>query len=72
MSPSSAVQAQSITPAAGLINQDAAALFLGFSPKTLAKDRCTREIGIPYVKMGRSVRYRLADLQKFVDDRRVA
>ena len=49
-----------------------AAEFLGFAEKTLEKDRCTRELGIPYVKLGRSVRYRLADLQKFIADRVVA
>ena len=49
-----------------------AADFLGFAEKTLEKDRCTRELGIPYVKLGRAVRYRLTDLKKFVDDRVVA
>lgn len=49
-----------------------AAHVLGFAEKTLEKDRCTRELGIPYVKLGRSVRYRLADLQKFIADRVVA
>ena len=49
-----------------------AAEFLGFAEKTLEKDRCTRELGIPYVKLGRSVRYRMADLQQFIADRVVA
>ena len=52
-------------------NEDAAA-YLGLSEKTLNTDRCTRAIGIPFVKMGRSVRYRLSDLEKFVADRVVA
>jgi predicted DNA-binding transcriptional regulator AlpA len=49
-----------------------AAQVLGFAEKTLEKDRCTRELGIPYVKLGRSVRYRMTDLQKFIADRVVA
>ncbi len=49
-----------------------AADLLGFAEKTLEKDRTTRELGIPYVKLGRSVRYRLTDLQKFISDRVVA
>lgn len=59
-------------PLAGLIDQVEAAQYLGLKPKTLAKDRCTREIGIPFVKIGRSARYRLSDLEKFVADRVVA
>lgn len=49
-----------------------AADFLGFAEKTLEKDRCTRELGIPYIKLGRAVRYRLTDLHRFVEERRVA
>ena len=49
-----------------------AADLLGFAEKTLEKDRTTRELGIPYVKLGRSVRYRLTDLQKFISDRVVS
>lgn len=49
-----------------------AAELLGFAEKTLEKDRCTRELGIPYVKLGRAVRYRLTDLMKFIDERVVA
>jgi len=55
-----------------LLITDQAAEYLGLKPKTLIKDRCTREIGIPFVKLGKSVRYRMADLEKFVADRVVA
>lgn len=55
-----------------LMHTREAAEILGFAEKTLEKDRCTRELGIPYVKLGRSCRYRLADLQKFISDRVVA
>lgn len=55
-----------------LMHTKEAAELLGFAEKTLEKDRCTRELGIPYVKLGRSCRYRLADLQQFIADRVVA
>jgi excisionase family DNA binding protein len=56
----------------GLLITDQAAEYLGLKPKTLVKDRCTREIGIPFVKLGKSVRYRMADLERFVAERVVA
>lgn len=61
-----------LTPQSTLLDTDQAASILGFAPKTLAKDRCTREIGIPFVKLGRSCRYRLSDLEKFIADRVVS
>lgn len=42
-----------------------AARYLGLSPSTLAKWRCTGE-GVPYIKLGRAVVYRLRDLEAFV------
>lgn len=57
---------------ANLLITDQAAEYLGLKPKTLVKDRCTREIGIPFVKLGKSVRYRMTDLERFVADRVVA
>lgn len=67
------VRRTSVLPAlGGLLVTVQAAEYLGLKPKTLVKDRCTREIGIPFVKLGKSVRYRMADLEKFVSDRVVA
>jgi hypothetical protein len=42
----------------------------GRSRSALQKDRFYRQ-GIPFVKMGRSVRYLLNDVLSFVDDQRV-
>ena len=39
---------------------------LGLAPKTLEKDRCTRSIGVPFVKLGKTVRYRDSDLDAFI------
>lgn len=55
-----------------LLTPEEAAAKLNLSPKTLAKDRCTRQMGIPFVKFLRSVRYRDGDLDKFIADRVVA
>jgi predicted site-specific integrase-resolvase len=38
---------------------------LGVSTTTLATWRCTKRYPLTYVKVGRLVRYRLADIEKF-------
>lgn len=66
---------QNSTPSAShepLMDNIQAAEFLGLSVSTLNKDRCCRTIGIPFVKMGRAVRYRKSDLIKFISLRVVA
>ncbi len=42
-----------------------AAAFLGISEWTLHTWRSTRRVEIPYLKIGRVVRYRLEDLETF-------
>lgn len=50
-----------------LLNPMQAAQDLGCSPQKLERDRwCERQI--PYVKLGRHVRYRAADLEKYVNE----
>ena len=48
-----------------------AAAFLGLEASTLEVWRCTQRQKIPFLKMGRSVRYLMADLRKFRDESRV-
>ncbi len=48
-----------------------AAEILGVSPGTLDVWRCTRRYNIPYQKIGRAVRYRVADLEAFANSRTV-
>ena len=48
-----------------------AAALLGLSPKTLEVERCRRRIRLSYVKMGRRVMYREADLLAFINACRV-
>lgn len=52
-----------------LLDCKPAAAFIGMSDKTLEKDRCVRHLGIPFVKYGRTVRYRESDLMAFINSR---
>lgn len=54
-----------------LLDDAHAAQILGVAPKTLPVWRSTRRVEIPYVKIGRCVRYRMADLQRFIAERTV-
>lgn len=49
-----------------LMDQRAAADYLGISTKKLERDRWVGPT-IPYIKIGRSVRYRAADLAAYVE-----
>ena len=49
-----------------LITPEQAAEYLCMSPKTMNKWRSTGENNIPYSKIGRSVRYRLSDLDAYI------
>lgn len=50
-----------------LVDERRAAEILGVRPNTLSVWRCTRRYDLPYVKVGRTVRYRLTDLQAFIE-----
>lgn len=53
-----------------LLNEREAADFLGLKPNTLAAWRSTGRYGLPFLKVGKPVRYRLADLEKWLSARR--
>ena len=53
------------------VNEKGAAEILSVSPGTLAVWRCTRRYPLPYQKIGRAVRYRIADLEAFAQSRTV-
>lgn len=56
-----------------LLNEKESAEFLGLeNHQTLAVWRCNKRYQIPYIKIGRNVRYRLSDLQRWVDSRTCA
>lgn len=52
-----------------LLNTEQAAQYLGVTPDTLAVWRCTKRYGIPFVKIGRLVKYKLSDLDNFIQRR---
>ena len=54
-----------------LITPEQAAEMLGVSVGTLSVWRCTRRYPLPFVKIGRSVKYKLASLEKFVESRTI-
>jgi excisionase family DNA binding protein len=54
-----------------LLTPDQASEYLGVSRQTLAIWRCNNRYPLPYVKVGRYVRYKLVDLVEFVETRTV-
>lgn len=57
------------TNAGPLLTRDEAAQFLGLKPQTLASWQSTGRYRLPVVKVGRLARYRLTDLQSWIDRR---
>lgn len=55
-----------VEQSAHLLTPELTAQFLGLSPSTLAKMRL-RGSALPFVKLGRSVRYRMSDILSFID-----
>ena len=53
------------------IGEKEVALITGRALQTLRNDR-HRGRGLPYVKMGRSIRYNLADVLNFMEARKIA
>lgn len=54
-----------------LLETTAAAEYLGVAPRTLTVWRCTKRYMIPYIKVGRLVRYRRDDLDLWLESRTV-
>ncbi len=63
---SAVIQNKSADP---LFNPIAAAEYLGVSADTLAVWRCTGRYNIPFIKVGRLVKYRKSALDAFLDRR---
>lgn len=51
-----------------LLNRKDAAKYLRVSPGTLAVWDCTKRYDLKPIKIGRAVRYRLSDLNRFLED----
>lgn len=54
-----------------LVDEKRAAEILGITPGTLSVWRCVRRYPLPYSKIGRAVRYSVADLERFIESRTV-
>ncbi len=54
-----------------LLTREQAAAVLGIKPDTLAVWATTKRYSLPYTKIGRSVRYRLSDIEQFIQQRMV-
>jgi len=51
-----------------LLSRERAAKVLGIRPQTLACWACNKRYPLPFVKIGRRVMYRLADIEQFIID----
>lgn len=54
-----------------LLDTEAAAKYLGVAPRSLEVWRCVKRHSIPYIKVGRLVKYRLSDLDAWLEARTV-
>lgn len=52
-----------------LLTEAEAAEYLSVEPQTLCSWRCTRRYNLPFLKVGRLVRYRPEDLEAFLQER---
>ncbi|BBL59333.1 hypothetical protein MKFW12EY_29460 [Methylomonas koyamae] len=54
-----------------IFNNTAAAEYIGVTPRTLEVWRCTKRYQIPFIKVGRLVKYRKSALDAFLESRTV-
>lgn len=54
-----------------LLNRKEAAIYLGVNEHTLAVWACVKRYKLPYIKVGRLVKYRRIDLDTFLEDRTI-
>ena len=54
-----------------LLTREQAAKYLGVAISTLSNWACTKKVNLTYVRLGRSVRYRLSDLDAFIENGKV-
>ncbi|WAR44286.1 helix-turn-helix domain-containing protein [Methylomonas rapida] len=54
-----------------LLDNTEAAAYIGVTPRTLEVWRCTKRHTIPFIKVGRLVKYRKSALDAFLDSRTI-
>ncbi len=55
-----------------LLTEVETAAYLGLKPETLATWRCTHRYPLPFIRVGKAIRYRPSDVEKFLAERTVA
>ena len=55
-----------------LLTRKEAAEYLGITSRTLAVWACVKRYHLPYVKIGRLVKYRRSDLENFINRQTIA
>jgi len=55
--------------ASHLLKEQEAAHYLDIMPGTLSVWRCTGRYDLPYIKVGRRVKYRVSDILAFIESR---
>ncbi len=55
-----------------LLTTEQAAELLLLSPQTLVVWRCTRRYALPFIRVGRLIRYRAEDVASFIENQRVS
>lgn len=60
-----------LKPHQDLLTRQQAAEYLGISEQTLAAWACSKRYSLPYIRVGRRCRYRLADLDRWLATRTV-
>jgi len=56
-------------PASSLLNDSQTAAILSVKPSTLSVWRSTGRVNLPFVKVGRLVRYKAGDIRIFIEKR---
>lgn len=61
--------AEILTPQSDLLSNEQAAEYLGVTPGTLEVWRCNGRYELPFIKVGRLVKYRRRDLEAWLEAR---
>lgn len=70
-SPPNVVRLGTATTPTPLLSPAEAAAILGVKAETLSVWRCTKRYPLPFVRVGRSIKYRREDLEAFISGRTV-
>lgn len=57
-------------PASTLLNEKQTGLVLNTPPATLNMWRCQKRVDLPFIKLGRQVRYQVGDIREFLQRNR--